>query len=185
MAASLTTARTAHRRMNAAVHNKAVDRSALTLLFVCTHNRCRSILCEALSRQLSNGQINAFSAGSHPSGSVHPETLKHLEKRGIDTSNLLSRSWDAYDQVSFDAVITVCDDAAGEQCPLWLGKTIKVHWGLPDPSRVEGSEERDLAFDAVIQTIRQRLERLLAYDLATLRGESLRDALQEIGNGDN
>jgi len=169
----------------AAVHNKALDRSALTLLFVCTHNRCRSILCEALSDEISNGQIHAFSAGSHPSGSVHPETLHHLEKRGIDTSNLQSTSWDSYDGVSFEAVITVCDDAAGEQCPVWLGKTIKAHWGLPDPSRVKGSEDRDIAFAAVIETIRRRIERLLAHDVATLRGERLRDTLQNIGNGDD
>lgn len=171
--------------VNAAVHSKASDRGALTLLFVCTHNRCRSILCEALSRQLSNGRINAFSAGSHPSGSVHPDTLQHLKKRGIDTSSLRSTSWDAYDRVSFDAVITVCDDAAGEQCPVWLGKTTKVHWGLPDPSRVKGSEDRARAFDAVIETIEQRLERLLSFDLATLRSERLRDTLQKIGNGDD
>ncbi len=166
------------------VQNRASDRSALTLLFVCTHNRCRSVLCEAISRHLSNGQICAFSAGSHPSGSVHPETLKHLKRRGIDTTNLCSTSWDSYDGVSFDAVITVCDSAAGEQCPLWLGNTTKVHWGLPDPSGVEGSKDRDIAFDAVIETIQQRLERLLPHDLAMLRGESLRDALQKIGNRD-
>jgi len=165
------------------VQNETLDRSALTLLFVCTHNRCRSILCEALSRKLSNGRIDAFSAGSHPSGSVHPETLKHLKRRGIDTTDLRSTSWDAYHGVSFDWVITVCDNAAGEQCPLWLGKTTKVHWGLPDPSNVEGSEDRDRAFDAVIETIQQRLRRLLAHDVNTLRGESLHDVLQNIGNG--
>jgi arsenate reductase len=164
------------------VENKTLDRSALTLLFVCTHNRCRSILCEALSRHLSNGRIDAYSAGSYPSGNVHPETLKHLEKRGIDTTDLCSTSWDSYDGVSFDAVLTVCDSAAGEQCPAWFGKTTKVHWGLPDPSKVEGGEDRDMAFDAVIETVQQRLGSLLAHDLKTLRGESLRDVLQNIGN---
>lgn len=164
--------------------DKNLDSSALTLLFVCTHNRCRSILCEALSRQLSKGRIDAYSAGSHPSGKVHPETLKHLEKRGIDTTDLRSTSWDSYERIPFDAVITVCDNAAGEQCPVWLGKTTKVHWGLPDPSNVEDGEDRDMAFDAVIETIQQRLGSLLGHDLTTLRGESLCDVLQNIGKRD-
>ena len=105
------------------MQKKTSDSSTPTLLFVCIHNHCRSILCEALTRQLSNGQISVFSAGSHPSGNVHPDTLQHLKKRGIDTTDLRGTSWDSYDAVSFDAVITVCDDAAGERCPSWLGKT--------------------------------------------------------------
>jgi arsenate reductase len=107
-----------------------------------------------------------------------------LEKRGIDTTDLRSTSWDSYDRISFDAVITVCDNAAGEQCPVWLGKTTKVHWGLPDPSTVEDGEDRDMAFDAVIETIQQRLGSLLGHDLTTLRGESLCDVLQNIGKRD-
>lgn len=162
--------------------NKFVPEPTLTLLFVCTHNRCRSVLCEALARHLSQGRIAAFSAGSQPSGIVHPETLHHLQKRGIDTSGLLSESWDAHENLSPNVVITVCDSAAGEQCPLWLGKSVKVHWGLPDPSRAEGSsDDRRHAFDAVITTIEQRLKRLLELDFRGLEtDEALRAALLHI-----
>jgi arsenate reductase len=157
------------------------DAEVLKLLFVCTHNRCRSILCEALARHLGGARIAAYSAGSAPSGVVHPDTLKHLEARGVDTSDLRSESRDAYSRLSPDAVITVCDSAAGEQCPLWLGKSIKVHWGLPDPSRVEESDEaRAAAFAAVIDTIERRLRRLLALHFETFSGEELADALQRI-----
>lgn len=135
----------------------------LKLLFVCTHNRCRSVLCEALARHLGGDHIAAYSAGSQPSGVVHPDTLHQLEKRGIDTSGLRSQSWDDYADLSPDAVITVCDSAAGEQCPLWLGRSMRVHWGLPDPSRVDGTDdERSAAFDSVIGTIERRLRRLLS-----------------------
>lgn len=153
---------------------------ALTLLFVCTHNRCRSVLCEALTRHLSHANVVALSAGSQPSGAVHPDTLKHLTKRGIDVSGLSSTSWDVYEDVAFDVVITVCDNAAGEQCPVWLGDTTKVHWGLPDPSKIEGDEERDAAFDAVINVIEQRMTQLLTYDVDRLRGEELRRVLMKI-----
>ncbi|MFT4767438.1 MAG: arsenate reductase [Glaciecola sp.] len=154
----------------------------LTLLFICTHNRCRSVLCEALARHLSRGRIAAFSAGSQPSGVVHPETLRQLQKRGIDTWELRSESWDAYEDVSPDAVITVCDSAAGEQCPVWFGKSVKVHWGLADPSRVESSSnDQATAFDAVITTIEERLRRLLELDFRELEtGDALRDALLHI-----
>lgn len=154
----------------------------LTLLFICTHNRCRSVLCEALARELSQGRIAAFSAGSQPSDVVHPETLQHLEKRGIDTSELRSESWDAYEDLSPDAVITVCDSAAGEQCPLWFGNSVKVHWGLPDPSRAKGnSADRAPAFDALITTIEQRLQRLLKLDFRDLKtGDALRAALLRV-----
>ena len=137
--------------------------SVKTVLFVCTHNRCRSILCEALSHHLAPGRLRAFSAGSQPAGAVHPATLAALEARGIATAGLESQSWDAFAGLDPDAVITVCDSAAGEQCPLWMGRSPKVHWGLPDPSKVEGSEaEQAAAFDAVIATIEGRLRRLLA-----------------------
>lgn len=153
----------------------------LTLLFVCTHNRCRSVLCEALARHLGGGRIDAYSAGSQPSGQVHPDTLRHLEQRGIDTQGLCSKSWDAFTDLSPDAVITVCDSAAGEPCPLWLGKAVKAHWGLPDPSRIAGdASARAAAFDAVIGTIERRLVRLLSQDPEHLSADALRAALQRI-----
>jgi arsenate reductase len=163
------------------------DDPVLTLLFICTHNRCRSILCEALARHLSAGRIAAFSAGSQPAGAVHPDTLLHLQKHGVDISGLRSESWDAYANLSPDAVITVCDSAAGEQCPLWLGQAVKVHWGLPDPSRCDGTEEeRATAFDTLIATIERRLQRLLDRDLCTLKtADALRRELQQLAQGSN
>lgn len=160
----------------------SVPESELTLLFICTHNRCRSVLCEALTRELSQGRIAAFSAGSQPSGVVHPETLEHLQVRGIDTSALRSESWDVYEHLSPDAVITVCDSAAGEQCPLWLGNSLRVHWGLPDPSRAGDSrDERTPVFDSVIATIEERIQRLLKLDLQELKAKGdLRAALMRI-----
>lgn len=153
----------------------------LTLLFICTHNRCRSILCEALARYLGQGRIAAFSAGSQPAGNVHPETLQYLTVRGVPTEGLRSQSWDDVAELSPDAVITVCDSAAGEQCPLWFGEVVKVHWGLQDPSRSEGSSaDRAAAFESVVQIIEARLEQLLALELSTLRGDALRDALIRI-----
>lgn len=153
----------------------------LTLLFICTHNRCRSILCEALARHLGRGRIAAFSAGSLPAGHVHPETLQYLKLRGVPIEGLHSQSWDDVAYLSPDAVITVCDSAAGEQCPLWFGQVVKVHWGLQDPSRAEGSSaDRAAAFESVAQIIEARLGQLLALELSTLRGDALRGALIRI-----
>jgi arsenate reductase len=134
-----------------------------TLLYVCTHNRCRSILCEALSNHLAGGRLRALSAGSQPVGAVHPATLHQLTARGVPVAGLQSQSWDTFADLDPDAVVTVCDSAAGEQCPLWMGRTARVHWGLPDPSKVPGpGPEQDAAFAAVIATIEGRLQRLLA-----------------------
>lgn len=150
----------------------------MRILYVCTHNRCRSILCEALTNALSGGRISASSAGSEPAGKVHPQTLKHLAARGIDTSSLHSQSWDVFAGEAFDAVITVCDSAAQEDCPLWGGTAIRVHWGLLDPSRLADTPDAmDAAFNAVIAQIETRVRRMLALEVETLRGETLRDAL--------
>jgi arsenate reductase len=140
-------------------------------------------LCEAIARHLSKGRIDAFSAGSQPSGAVHPETLAQLQRRGIDTAGLASASWDSYAELAPDAVITVCDSAAGEQCPLWMGRTAKAHWGLPDPSSIEGSEEeRAAAFDKVIRTIERRIARVLSLGNDELSGDALADALSRIAH---
>lgn len=152
----------------------------LSLLFICTHNRCRSILCEAIARKLGQDELNALSAGSQPSGSVHPDTLAHLEDHGIDTSGLRSESWDVHNDVHIDAVITVCDSAAGEACPVWFGKSEKAHWGLPDPSKIEDAADRAAAFEAVIATIEHRIGLLLQHEPSKLKGDRLRETLQRI-----
>ena len=131
----------------------------MKLLFICTHNRCRSILCEAIASQRGHGVLQAASAGSAPASSVHPLTLRYLRERGYETSGLTSQSWNDLEAFEPDRVITVCDSAAGEVCPLWMGNVEKWHWGLPDPSRVEGDREviRD-AFMSVIDRIEGKVD---------------------------
>ena len=135
----------------------------MKLLFVCTHNRCRSILAEAIARHLGGNRLDVASAGSSPAGAVHPLTLRYLAEHGIATDGLVSKSWDDVPGQAPDVVVTVCDRAAGEACPLWLGKAEKVHWGLADPSAVSGDEAvvRD-AFNTTIATLASRIEALLA-----------------------
>lgn len=153
----------------------------MKILYVCTHNRCRSILCEALTNALTDGRIVAFSAGSQPATEVHPLTLSHLLARGIDTTGLRSKAWDAFVDEPLDAVITVCDSAASEACPLWTGDAVTVHWGLPDPSRTLGTQEDvDAAFHAVMRVIEQRIARLSALTVETRDRAGLRQALQAI-----
>lgn len=153
----------------------------MNILFICTHNRCRSILCEAITRHLSGSRINAFSAGSQPVGEVHPLSLKYLAKRGIATDNLRSQSWDDFADTPIDIAITVCDSAAGESCPLWLGNSPKVHWGLSDPSKLTGSDgDIETAFNACIDAIETRVNALLKLDFETLDTIALVAALREI-----
>ena len=131
----------------------------MKLLFICTHNRCRSILCEAIANQRGAGLVQAASAGSAPVDTVHPLTLRYLEERGYETAYLQSQSWQDLDGFEPDRVITVCDSAAGEVCPLWMGEIEKHHWGLPDPSRAEGDEAAiRTAFMAVMDRIESKVD---------------------------
>ncbi|MDK2776556.1 MAG: arsenate reductase ArsC [Pseudomonadota bacterium] len=135
----------------------------MKILYICTHNRCRSILSEAVTNHLSQGKIEARSAGSQPSGEVHPLSLKYLAEAGISTAGLKSQSWDEFEDFAPDLVVTVCDSAAGETCPVWFGKSLKVHWGLEDPSKLEGTEEeKAAAFRHTIRLIEERVQALLA-----------------------
>jgi arsenate reductase len=117
----------------------------MKILFICTHNRCRSILAEAIANHFSEGQIEAASAGSEPAGAVHPMTLKALEFHNIPVAGLYSKSWEEMEDFEPDFVITVCDSAAHEPCPLWFGKSLRAHWNLKDPSTVVGSDPEKLA----------------------------------------
>ena len=131
----------------------------MKLLFICTHNRCRSILCEAIAAQRGAGSLQAASAGSAPVDAVHHLTLRYLEERGYETSGLQSQSWEDLAAFNPDRVVTVCDSAAGETCPLWMGEVEKHHWGLPDPSRAEGSAAAiRSAFMAVIDRIENKVD---------------------------
>lgn len=144
----------------------------MKLLFICTHNRCRSILAEAITRHLvqahqqqnptSQLELQAYSAGSQPAGVVHPLSLQYLQEAGIAIDGLISQSWDEFEDSPPDIAITVCDSAAGEICPLWMGDCPRVHWGLPDPSRVAGSDEViATAFRDVMATINDRIHTLI------------------------
>lgn len=134
-----------------------------TILVLCTGNSCRSIMAEALFNQLGGGAINAVSAGSKPAGFVHPESLRTLERHAIAIGEPRSKSWDEFHGQVFDLVVTVCDAAAGESCPAFLGRARKIHWSIPDPAAATGSEaEIKAAFDHAFNLLRKRIDGLLA-----------------------
>ena len=133
----------------------------MRVLFICTHNRCRSILAEALTNHIAGNSLEARSAGSQPAGEIHPRTLAHLDKRGIPTGGLRSQSWDELEQYQPDVVVTVCDRAAGESCPLWFNDGIRLHWGLEDPSAVTSSEaDIERAFEACSAALTTKIQAL-------------------------
>jgi arsenate reductase len=154
-------------------------------LFVCTGNSARSILAEGLLNDLGKDRFRAWSAGSHPKGEVHPLALSTLERMNLPTVGYRSKSWDelvAPDAPVFDFIFTVCDNAAGEVCPLWPGKPVSAHWGVPDPAAVEGTEEqqRKAFMDAAI-ALRRRIELFLSLPLQSLDAMSLQRELHDIG----
>ena len=154
----------------------------MKILYICTHNRCRSILSEAITNSLSQGLIEAKSAGSQPVGEVHPLSLKFLQQEGYSTEGLQSQSWDEFENFEPDLVVTVCDAAAGEACPLYFGKSLKVHWGLSDPSKIEGDAlEIETAFLACINEIVERVKKLQDIAAKNLDVDSLKVALSDIG----
>ena len=154
----------------------------MKILYICTHNRCRSILSEAITNQFASAIIQAKSAGSQPSGEVHPLSVKYLQEQNIDTKGLYSQSWDEFEDFTPDVVITVCDSAAKEVCPVWFGKAIKVHWGLADPSKLDGSEEQKaVAFRQTIDIIKQRVSSLINISHYAGEPETLRTALANLG----
>ncbi|WP_226703126.1 arsenate reductase ArsC [Microbulbifer elongatus] len=153
----------------------------MKILYICTHNRCRSILSEAITNQYGQGRLEARSAGSQPSGEVHPLSLKYLAEQGISTQGLSSKSWDNLDGWVPDVAVTVCDSAAGEACPIWLGDALKVHWGLADPSKLEGTdEEKAEAFRETIKEIINRVQRMLEIDIDREHGNTLLESLTQL-----
>ncbi|EAQ95683.2 arsenate reductase ArsC [Congregibacter litoralis] len=129
------------------------------ILVLCTGNSCRSILAEAIINHLGKERYRAVSAGSFPTGQVHPKSLDILKKHGITVDRPLSKSWDEFADQSFDLVITVCDEAASETCPAFFGKCKRLHWSTPDPAKVTGSEEDiERAFEEAFQRLKQRVE---------------------------
>jgi arsenate reductase len=159
------------------------DRTYNTL-FICTGNSARSILAEGLLNALGKGRFRAYSAGSHPKGQVHPLALATLERLGLPTTGYRSKSWDEFVQPGapeFDFIFTVCDNAAGEACPVWPGRPMTAHWGVPDPATVQGTEEQRKAFMDAALTLRRRIELFLSLPLQRLDAMSLQRELREIG----
>ena len=154
----------------------------LKVLFICTHNRCRSILSEAITNKIAGGAIEARSAGSNPAAAVHPLSLKYLKQTGYQTHGLKSQSWNDFEEFTPNIVITVCDSAAAEVCPVYFGSSLKVHWGLSDPSKIQGDDaELEQAFLSCIDKIAMRAEKLRNVASQELDKPALQAALIAIG----
>lgn len=162
-----------------------MPRRRFNVLFVCTGNSARSILAEAYLNATAGGRFRAYSAGSHPAGKVNPSAVELLQKKGIATEGLRSKSWDEFASPgapALDFVFTVCDNAAGEVCPLWLGHPASAHWGMPDPAAVAGSdEEKRRAFLSAFATLSARIQLLLNLPIDKLDALALKTSLEDIG----
>ena len=157
----------------------------MNVLFLCTGNSARSILAEASLNARAHGDYTAFSAGSHPKSAPHPLALELLERHGIPTAALTSKSWDVFaapDAPVMDIIITVCDQAAGEMCPLWPGQPIAAHWGVEDPAAVQGTEdEKRRAFLHTYTVLTRRIDMLLALPPERIERLTLGARLRDIG----
>ena len=156
------------------------------VLFLCTGNSARSIIAEVTLNTMAHGRFRAYSAGSQPTGRVNPFALELLRKNRLPTDGLRSKSWDEFAQPGapeLDFVFTVCDNAAGEVCPLWPGQPITAHWGVEDPAAIEGDEEtKRKAFLRAYSALARRIELFLALPLTKLDKIALKTKLDEIGS---
>ena len=154
----------------------------MKVLFMCTHNSCRSILSDAVFNHLAPEGIEAVSSGSFPSGRVNARAIQTLNAAGIPTEGLSSKASDAFEGSPPDIVITVCDRAAGEACPIFFGPALKAHWGLADPSEATGSEEQiEAAFQTTLSKVQERVKAFLSLPFATLSKDDLKAELSRIG----
>ena len=157
----------------------------LNILVICTGNSCRSIIGEALFNHLGKGRIKAFSAGSQPLGRLNAGAVALLQRHGIATDGLSSKSWSGFANQPIDVAITVCDNAAGETCPVYLQTTTRTHWGLSDPGHVKGTDDEvTAAFEATYHAVERRINAMLALPLETLSSEALVAELNAIGKLD-
>jgi arsenate reductase len=152
---------------------------------LCTGNSARSILAEALFNTLGNGRFKAYSAGSHPTGRVNPYAIEQVTALGYPVDGLRSKSWDEFaqaDSPQMDFIVTVCDNAAGEVCPLWPGQPVTAHWGFPDPAAVTGTEEeKRAAFALTLRQIRNRVQLFLSLPLEALDRMAIESRMKAIG----
>lgn len=161
----------------------AMTDKTYNVLFLCTGNSARSILGEALLNRDGDGRFKAYSAGSHPNGKVHPMALNILDGMGFETKDLRSKSWDEFavpGAPKMDFIFTVCDNAAGESCPVWLGQPMTAHWGIEDPAAVEGEAQRE-AFLTALRYLRNRISLFLNLPFEALDEMSLSNRLDAIG----
>ncbi len=156
------------------------------VLFLCTGNSARSILAESLLNSLGKGRFRGFSAGSLPKGQVHPLALELLKRMDLPSEGLRSKSWDEFaapDAPPIDFIFTVCDDAAGEVCPIWPGKPMTAHWGIADPAAVEGSDvDKGFAFRQALKEMETRIKLFVALPIESLDPQTLREKLRAIGH---
>ena len=158
----------------------------LNILVICTGNSCRSIISEALFNYLGKGRIKAFSAGSQPLGRLNAGAIALLQRHGISTEGLSSKSWEAFENQPIDVAITVCDNAAGETCPVYLRPTPKAHWGLSDPGHIKGTDDEvETAFEATYRAVKRRINKMLALPLEDMSSEALVNELNAIGKLDS
>lgn len=155
------------------------------VLFLCTHNSCRSVIAESIMNKVGAGKFRAFSAGSHPGGRINAGALELLERLHYPVAGLRSKSWDEFAAPGappIDFIFTVCDDAAGETCPFWPGQPMTAHWGVADPSRVEGSDTvKRQAFDDTHTLLHERINAFVNLPLGELDQLSVQRRLDEIG----
>lgn len=156
------------------------------VLFLCTGNSARSILGEAVMNKLGEGRFKAWSAGSFPKGEVHPMALSVLNGMGFDTNGMRSKSWDEFSKPGspeFDFIFTVCDNAAGESCPVWIGHPMTAHWGIEDPAAVEGEGQRD-AFLQALRYLTNRISLFLTLPIESIDAMAMKQKLKEIGESE-
>jgi arsenate reductase len=166
--------------MNASTHDKPYN-----VLFLCTGNSARSIMAEALLNTMGAGRFQAYSAGSHPGGTVNPFAIEQIKATGYAAERLRSKSWDEYalpDAPQMDFIITVCDNAAGEVCPVWPGHPVSAHWGFEDPAAATGTDdEKRAVFAKVARQIRTRISLLTSLPLAMLEKTAIKREMDAIG----
>jgi arsenate reductase len=154
------------------------------VLILCTGNSARSILGEVLFNTMGKGKFKAYSAGSKPAGRVNPGAVEWLQTNGHSLEGLRSKSWDEFAATGapqFDFIFTVCDNAAGEVCPIWLGHPATAHWGIPDPAHIEGDDARRAAFNRAAAQLARRIQLFMALPIDKLDKQLLREKLIEIG----
>ena len=162
-----------------------MSKTHMNVLFICTGNSARSIIAESLLNQLGGGKFRAYSAGSHPAGFVNPKALELLERNRFLTTDLRSKNWDEFatpDAPKMDFVLTVCDKAAGEVCPVWPGQPMSAHWGVEDPAVATGTPAQiEKAFAAALMVLQRRIALFLNLPIEKLERLSLLKELQNIG----